>query len=367
MKIVSVLGARPQFVKAAVVACALRQNNIEEVLIHTGQHYDSNMSDVFFNELGISEPKYNLGVGSGPHGQQTAQMLEGIERVLLAEKPQWTMVYGDTNSTLAGALAATKIHIPVAHVEAGLRSWNREMPEEINRVLTDHSSTLLFAPTVTAVENLHREGIDAGRVQLVGDVMYDAALTYGERAETASNVLERYKLSQKYYVLATIHRAENTGLPSRLRAILVGLATIAAQLPVIVPLHPRTQKVIYTNAELGADLGALRIIPPLGYLDMVKLEKNARVIVTDSGGVQKEAFFHRVPCVTLREETEWVELLELGCNRLAPPFDPETVCAAIQSALNSKVESHEMPYGDGHSAQRIACQLTSACEAGGRV
>jgi UDP-GlcNAc3NAcA epimerase len=363
VKIVSVLGARPQFVKAAVVSCALRQKNIEEVLVHTGQHYDTNMSGIFFSELGIAEPKHNLGVGSGPHGQQTARMLERIEQVLITEKPHWTLVYGDTNSTLAGALAATKLHIPVAHVEAGLRSWNRAMPEEINRILADHTSTLLFAPTVTAVKNLHREGIDGGRVRLVGDVMYDAALRFGERAETASDVLERYDLTGKDYVLATIHRAENTGSDSRLRAILTGLARIASQLPVILPLHPRTQRVISINSDL-AEIGPLRIIPPLGYLDMVKLEKHARVIATDSGGVQKEAFFHRVPCVTLREETEWVELIELGWNRLAPPFDAREICSAIEAALDSTVDGHEMPYGDGHSAQHIACQLTSAIETG---
>ena len=360
MKIVSVLGARPQFVKAAVVSCALRQSKIEEVLVHTGQHYDSNMSGIFFSELGIAEPKYSLGVGSGSHGQQTARMLEGIEQALVAEKPHWTLVYGDTNSTLAGALAATKLQIPVAHVEAGLRSWNRAMPEEINRVLTDHASRLLFAPTVTAVENLHREGIDGARVQLVGDVMYDAALIYGAQAESRSNVLERYGLFDKGYVLATIHRAENTDASDRLQAIFIGLAKIASQLPVILPLHPRTQKVVFEDPDMQAEAESVRIIPPLGYLDMVKLEKHARVIATDSGGVQKEAFFHRVPCVTLREETEWVELIELGGNRLTPPLDPGKICATIEAALDSRVDTREMPYGDGHSAQRIARRLASA-------
>ena len=338
---------------------ALRQNNADELLVHTGQHYDSNMSGVFFRELGITEPKYNLGVGSGSHGQQTARMLEGIEQVLIAEKPQWTLVYGDTNSTLAGALAATKLHIPVAHVESGLRSWNREMPEEVNRVVTDHVSTLLFAPTLTAVQNLHREGIDGSRVRRVGDVMYDAALIYGERAEKTSDVLERYGLSPGSYVLATIHRAENTTTLPRLRAILLGLTRIAAELFVVLPLHPRTQKVISQNPELEAAAAPLRIIPPVGYLDMVRLEKHARVIATDSGGVQKEAFFHRVPCVTLREETEWVELIQLGWNRLAAPFSPDAVCSSIKAALEARTGSEDMPYGDGHSAARIARQLAS--------
>ena len=359
MKIVSVIGARPQFVKAAVVSCALRNSEVDEVLVHTGQHYDDNMSGVFFSELGIPQPQYNLEVGSGLHGEQTARMLQGIEQVLMAENPQWTLVYGDTNSTLAGALAAAKLHIPIAHVEAGLRSRNRQMPEEINRILTDHSSTLLFAPSVTAVQNLRQEGIDGARVQLVGDVMYDAALIYGQRAETASDVLTRHGLSGGDYVLATIHRAENTTSLPRLRAILLGLARIARKLPVILPLHPGSQKVLSANPDLVDAAAPLQIISPLGYLDMVKLERHARVIATDSGGVQKEAFFHRVPCVTLREETEWVELVQLGWNRLAPPLSPDSVSSAIEATMNAKIDSYECPYGDGHSAQLIAQKLSS--------
>jgi len=363
VKIVSVIGARPQLVKAAVVSCALRNNGVDEVLVHTGQHYDDNMSGIFFSELGIAQPRYNLEVGSGFHGEQTARMLQKIEQVLMAENPQWTLVYGDTNSTLAGALAAVKLHIPIAHVEAGLRSWNRQMPEEINRILTDHSSTLLFAPTVAAVQNLHQEGIDGVRVQLVGDVMYDAALIYGRRAESTSDVLTRYGLPAGNYVLATIHRAENTEARLRLHAILIGLARIARNLPVIVPLHPRTQKIVSAEPDLLDAAAPLQIVSPLGYLDMVKLEKHARVIATDSGGVQKEAFFHGVPCVTLRDETEWVELIQLGWNRLASPLSPNSVSSAIESAMNTRIDSEGSPYGDGHSAQHIARQLSSFCDA----
>ncbi len=359
MKIVSVLGARPQFVKASMVSRALRSSGAEEVLVHTGQHYDGNMSAIFFSQLGITEPKYNLEVGSGLHGEQTARMLERIEQVLMIEKPHWTLVYGDTNSTLAGALAAAKLHIPVAHVEAGLRSWNRAMPEEINRVLTDHSSTLLFAPTATAVQNLYCEGINGNLVKFVGDVMYDAALFYGQQAEAGSDILSHYSLRPKEYILATIHRAENTTDRSRLQAILKGLASIADKMRVIVPLHPRTKRVISAHSELQRASASLQMIPPVGYLDMAKLEKHARLIATDSGGVQKESFFYGVPCITLREETEWIELLQLGCNRLAPPFSAEAVKLAIEQSLNDISTTSESPYGDGKSAPRIAELLLS--------
>jgi len=286
-------------------------------------------------------------------------MLERIEQVLMIEKPHWTLVYGDTNSTLAGALAAAKLHIPVAHVEAGLRSWNRTMPEEINRVLTDHSSTLLFAPTSTAVQNLYREGISGNLVKLVGDVMYDAALFYGQQAEVSSDILTRYSLRSKEYVLATIHRAENTTEVSRLQAILGGLASIAPKLRVIVPLHPVPRRSISTHRELERDSASLQVTPPVGYLDMVKLEKHARLIATDSGGVQKESFFYGVPCITLREETEWVELLQLGCNRLAPPTSAEAINSRSKKGLNDKPTTSQSPYGDGKSAPRIAELLLS--------
>lgn len=358
MKIAAIVGARPQFIKAAAVSQVLRAvPGVREVLVHTGQHYDENMSEVFFRELEIPEPDYNLGVGSGSHGEQTGRMLMAIEEVLLREKPGWVLVYGDTNSTLAGALAAVKLHIPVAHVEAGLRSFNRRMPEEINRVLTDHAADLLFAPTHAAVENLRREGIPEERIHLVGDVMYDAALFYGEKARRESRILERLELKPKGYVLVTIHRAENTNEPLRLQAILGGLCEVAKGIPVVFPVHPRTRKAMESYQLFGKAAAHLRLIEPVGYLDMIMLEQNARLIVTDSGGVQKEAFFYRVPCVTLREETEWVELVELGWNRVVSPESPEKIAEEISCSLDGSQGKEENPYGDGHSAELIVKHL----------
>jgi UDP-N-acetylglucosamine 2-epimerase len=354
LKIVDIVGARPQFIKLAPILRAIVKHNqkrpecpLQEVLVHTGQHYDYEMSQVFFDELGLKSPDYHLGVGSGTHGYQTGEMLKRIEEVLIKEKPDMVMVYGDTNTTLAGALAAAKLHIPVAHVEAGLRSFNREMPEEINRVLTDHISDFLFCPTQTAVENLRREGIEKG-VYLVGDVMYDAVLLYLDLAEKKSEIMERLGLKPKSYALATVHRAENTDQPERLRSIFEGLESVAEEgLPVILPLHPRTRKQL--NA-LGIHPKEVQVLDPVSYLDMLVLEKNARVILTDSGGVQKEAFFFRVPCVTLREETEWVETVETGWNTLVG-CNPERM---VRTALEARpgIES-VWPYGDGQAAGRI--------------
>ncbi|MGB9889820.1 MAG: non-hydrolyzing UDP-N-acetylglucosamine 2-epimerase [Anaerolineae bacterium] len=347
MRIASVVGARPQFIKAAPVSRALQAAGYGEILVHTGQHYNYEMSQVFFDELGLKAPDYHLGVGSGTHGYQTGEMLKRVEEVLLKEKPDLVMVYGDTNTTLAGALAAAKLHIPVAHVEAGLRSFNRRMPEEINRVLTDHVSDLLFCPTQTAVENLRREGITEG-VHRVGDVMYDAALLYLDLAERKSRILERLDLAPRSYALATVHRAENTDDLERLRAIFEGLGRIGREgLPVILPLHPRTRKQV---EAMGFHSDSVQLMEPVSYLDMLVLEKNARVILTDSGGVQKEAFFFRVPCVTLREETEWVETVEAGWNVLVG-CDPERI---VRAALEARpgVES-VWPYGDGRAAERI--------------
>lgn len=314
MKVVTVVGARPQFIKAAPVSRELRKARTE-ILVHTGQHYDDAMSAVFFRELDIPEPDYNLGVGSGSHGEQTGEMLKRIEAVLVEEHPDWVLVYGDTNSTLAGALAAAKLHIPVAHVEAGLRSFNRRMPEEINRVLTDHLSTLLFCPTPTAVENLRREGITQG-VHAVGDVMQEALLWAAERARTQSTILERLGVQEKGYLLVTVHRAENTDDPARLEAILEAFAQIAE--PIVFPIHPRTQaRVEMFNLKSRLErIAHLQVIPPVGYLDMVRLEQAARTILTDSGGIQKEAYWLGVPCITLREETEWIETVEAGANVL---------------------------------------------------
>lgn len=359
--IVTVVGARPQFVKAGVVSRALAGTGVREVLVHTGQHFDANMSDVFFHEMGIPAPDHHLGVGGGSHGVQTARMLEGVERVLQDVRPDWLLVYGDTNSTLAGALAAAKLHVPVAHVEAGLRSFNRRMPEEVNRVLTDHVAELLFAPTEVAERHLAREGIPAERVHRVGDVMYDAALHFADRAERESTVLADLGLEPGRYVLATVHRAENTDDPARLRAIVEGLTKVAADLPVVLPLHPRTRGAL-RDQGLAAD--ALRVVEPLGYLDMVRLERDAALVATDSGGVQKEAYFFGVPCVTLRDETEWVELLEAGWNRLAPPTGADAVADAVRGALGTRGRTGEL-YGDGTAAVKVARILAGRCGNGG--
>lgn len=348
-KIASIVGARPQFIKLAPISRAMERlkNEFTHLVIHTGQHYDYEMSQVFFDDLNLKAPDYHLGVGSGTHGYQTGEMLKRIEEVLLKEQPDLVLVYGDTNSALSGALAAAKLHIPVAHIEAGLRSFKKTMPEEINRVLTDHISTLLFCPTEKAVENLKREGITEG-VRLVGDVMYDATLMYLELAETKSRILERLNLTPRSYALATVHRAENTDNPERLAAIFQGLRAIADDgLPVVLPLHPRTRKQV---ESLGISLSSLLVLEPLSYLDMLILEKHARVILTDSGGVQKEAFFFRVPCVTLREETEWVETVELGWNVLVG-CEPESIHQkALQAQPGKETTS---PYGDGKAGERV--------------
>lgn len=349
MKVITIVGARPQFIKAATVSRAFVASGIQEILIHTGQHFDANMSDVFFDDLEIPLPKHHLGIGGGSHGQNTGRMIEAVERVLIQEKPDWVLVYGDTDSTLAGTLAAVKCRFPVAHVEAGLRSFNRRMPEEINRVLTDHAASMLFAPTHDAVRNLAAEGIGDERVRLVGDVMYDAALFYGAKADAQSDVLTRIGLSKQEYILSTVHRAENTDDIHRLTAIFEGFALLDRQ--VVLPLHPRTRKCMTQNSlKLPANVLA---VDPVGYLDMVMLEKNAALIATDSGGVQKEAFFYRVPCVTLRDETEWVELVEARWNRLATPINSQNMLDTMNAALGS-IGDDMQPYGDGSAAIRIA-------------
>jgi UDP-GlcNAc3NAcA epimerase len=314
MKILTVVGARPQFIKLAPLSKILRENGINEIIVHTGQHYDENMNDLFFKELEIPEPDYNLGIGSGNHGEQTGRMLIEIEKIILKENPDLVIVYGDTNSTLAGALAASKLHIKLAHVEAGLRSFNKRMPEEINRVLTDHISDILFCPTQTAVENLKNEGITKG-VYLVGDVMFDALLHFSKISDIKSNILERLNIKPKEYYLATIHRAENTDNYERLKNILTAFSKMDEI--VVFPIHPRTKKMInYYGLDDLIGKGKIKVIDPVGYLDMLKLEKNAKAILTDSGGVQKEAFWLKVPCITLRDETEWVETVNLGWNRI---------------------------------------------------
>jgi UDP-GlcNAc3NAcA epimerase len=364
MRVLTVVGARPQFVKAAAVSRALRaQGGMEEVMVHTGQHYDANMSAVFFDELGIPPPAHLLNIGSGSHGAQTGRILEAVEAVIQAERPGLVLVYGDTNSTLAGALAAAKLHVPVAHVEAGLRSFNRAMPEEVNRVLTDHLSAWLFAPTSAAVANLAREGIAGDTVLDVGDVMLDAALYHGSRVGDAPRLPARLGLAPRSYVLATIHRAENTDDPVRLRTIFDAFNRVAAEVEVVLPLHPRTRHALAALDWQPAD--GLRIIDPVGYLDMVALEAGARLIVTDSGGVQKEAFFHRVVCVTLRTETEWVELVQSGWNALVAPQSAQAVAAAVLAGFAREVPEHwPAVYGNGDASRKIAATLAAASRSG---
>lgn len=349
MKIVTIIGARPQFIKAAAVSRKIREEN-QEIIIHTGQHYDDNMSKIFFEELDIPYPDYNLNVGSGGHGAQTGRMLEKIEEILEKECPDWILVYGDTNSTIAGALAASKMLIPVAHVEAGLRSFNMNMPEEQNRILTDHISKLLFAPTETSVSNLRNEGIKEEIIHNVGDVMYDATLHFEKIANEKSIIMEKLEINESDYILATVHRAENTNDISRLRNIMEALNS--CQMNIILPLHPRTKKYIDDyNLKLKENI---RVIEPVGYLDMIMLEKNSQKIVTDSGGVQKEAFFFNKPCITLRDETEWVETVNNGWNILVGANESK-ILNAIQNF--SPTNDRENYYGDGDAAHKIVSKL----------
>lgn len=356
-KILTVLGARPQFIKASVVSCAIAgAPGLTEVLVHTGQHFDANMSDVFFAELGMNKPDYFLDIHGGTHGAMTGRMLEAVEKVMLQEKPDVVLVYGDTNSTLAGALAAAKLHIPVAHIEAGLRSFNTKMPEEVNRILTDRISQWLFTPTQAATANLQREGYAADKIIEVGDVMYDVALHHGSRVQPGTGLMAQLGLTEKNYVLATIHRQENTDHPQRLTAIVDAMIATARALQVVWPLHPRTRSVLQQAGQLDALAQHVKLIEPVGYLDMVQLEKFAAIIATDSGGVQKEAFFYHVPCVTLRDETEWVELVQAGWNQVAPPKSWSQLVSAIERALGSKGQ-YVLPYGDGSAARKIVDRL----------
>jgi UDP-GlcNAc3NAcA epimerase len=359
MKIMTVIGARPQFIKAAAVSKAFTNSNrLHEFIVHTGQHHDSNMSDIFFTELEIPLPKYNLNIFGGGHGDMTGRMLAGLETLCLEEKPDVVLVYGDTNSTLAGALAASKLHIPLAHVEAGLRSFNKKMPEEVNRILTDHVSDYLFTPTVTADLNLQKEGFDQAKIHNVGDVMFDAAVYFGQKADRKSDIIRRLGITPKAYVLSTVHRAENTDVPQRLESIFKALMAVSQRLPVVLPLHPRTRQTLVQKFKFDfSKYPNLKIIEPVGYLDMVSLEKNAQLIATDSGGVQKEAFFYRVPCVTLRDQTEWTELIELGWNTLVSPRNSEEVETVISESLKKEGRAGA-PYGEGRSSEKIADVLS---------
>lgn len=363
MKIATIVGARPQFIKAAPVSRAIHAYNhqkdrtcLHEIIVHTGQHYDENMSQVFFDELEIPEPVYNLGVGSGSHGKMTGTMLERIEEVLVKEEPDMVLVYGDTNSTLASALAATKLHVPVGHVEAGLRSFNRRMPEEINRVVTDHLSSLLLCPTGAAVRNLQAEGITQG-VFRVGDVMLDSFIYNQRLSERKSKILAKLGLEPKSFCLATVHREENTTSVERLAGIFQAFEDLTTPDCVfVVPLHPRTAKVL---SEMGNEYPfgfSVRFLAPISYLDMIQLEANAKVILTDSGGVQKEAYFAGVPCVTLRDETEWVELVEHGFNMLAG-HEPESICRAFETMVERNVFLNQDLYGGGKASNEAVSMI----------
>lgn len=354
MNVLTIIGARPQFIKAANVSRIIQgKAKISEILVHTGQHFDNNMSAIFFKELDIPEPKYNLGVYGGNHGEQTGKMLVKIEEVLLREKPDLVLVYGDTNSTLAGALAAVKLHIPVAHVEAGLRSFNKKMPEEINRILTDHASDILFTPTVAALKNLQNEGVDKGKILNVGDVMLDATNYYGSKAEIQSSILSHLKLSSKEYVLVTIHRAENTNNLKKLKSIFDSLEKIAKDHSLVLPIHPRTRTVLKA-IDFSIKNSNIKFIGPVGYLDMMMLEKHSKIIITDSGGIQKEAYFHQVPCITLRDETEWIELVENGWNFLANSGNLSDV---FNSARTVEFSAKENIYGNGDASLKIVERL----------
>jgi UDP-GlcNAc3NAcA epimerase len=357
MKVITILGARPQFVKAAVVSRELKKSGINEVIIHTGQHFDNNMSQVFFDEMEIPTPDYNLEISGLNHGAMTGRMLEKIEEVLLKEKPDYVLVYGDTNSTLAGALAASKLHIPVVHVEAGLRSFEMKMPEEVNRILTDRISSILFCPTSTAIKNLEAEGyakIDC-KIILSGDVMYDAVQYYQSKIETNSTVIQNENLTNKPFILATLHRAENTNDPTRLKEICDAFNEINKDVKVILPLHPRTKSFLTTQ---GIKLNA-RVIDPVGYFDMLALLKNCSMVMTDSGGLQKEAYFFNKFCLTLRDQTEWVELVDAGANTLVGA-SKQKIVDQFKANINKTLRIQEGLYGDGHASAIIAKHILNA-------
>jgi UDP-GlcNAc3NAcA epimerase len=377
IKLINIVGARPQIIKASAISRAIRQHfskDIVEIIVHTGQHYDKEMSGVFFDELEIHKPHYNLGVGSARHGRQTSMMITGLEEVFLKEKPDCVLLYGDTNSTLAGALAASKLHFPVIHIEAGLRSFNKSMPEELNRIMSDHSSTLLFAPTNAAFKNLMSEGfrpensppytIDNPKIYLTGDIMYDNTLFFAALAEKKkSTFLEHLSLERDNYVLVTIHRDTNTDDVERLKKILVTLKSLAEQneIMLVMPLHPRTIISLKTKLEkLYSELCKCRyikIIPPVSFLEMILLEKNCKMIVTDSGGVQKESHFYKKPCIILRKETEWIELVNNGTSKLVDA-DPEHISFEFKSfLLNHKSLEYPGFYGDGKAAEFILNEI----------
>ena len=376
-KIITVIGARPQIIKAAAISRAIKNNfsdKILEVIVHTGQHYDENMSQIFFEELGIPYPNFNLNVGSGSHGEQTAKMLEGLENIYVQEKPDAVIVYGDTNSTIAGALAASKIHIPVIHIEAGLRSFNKAMPEEINRIACDHMSTLLFTPSETGHRNLLNEGIkndqneatsiDNPKIYLCGDIMYDNSLYFSAMSEQKSKILKELEITTDEFILCTIHRDTNTDDTSNLNAIFRALLRIqkTSNLKIVLPLHPRTKEKL--NSHLDENLLTeinqnknFKIIPPRGFLDIISLEKNAMLIITDSGGLQKEAFFFQKPCVILRDQTEWIEIVENG-NALIAGANELKIISSVETLIKRTDYTYPNLYGDGNAANFICKKIT---------
>jgi UDP-GlcNAc3NAcA epimerase len=376
-KIITVIGARPQIIKAAAISRAIKNNfsdKILEVIVHTGQHYDENMSQIFFEELEIPFPNYNLNVGSGSHGEQTAKMLEGLENIYVQEKPDAVIVYGDTNSTIAGALAASKIHIPVIHIEAGLRSFNKAMPEEINRIACDHMSTLLFTPSETGHRNLLNEGIkndqkeaasiDNPKIYLCGDIMYDNSLYFSAMSEQKSKILKELEITTNEFILCTIHRDTNTDDKTNLNAIFRALLRIqkTINLKIVLPLHPRTKEKLnsHLNENLLTEINQnknFKIIPPTGFLDIISLEKNARLIITDSGGLQKEAFFFQKPCVILREQTEWIEIVENG-NALIAGANELKIISSIETLIKKTDFTYPNLYGDGNAANFICKKIT---------
>jgi UDP-GlcNAc3NAcA epimerase len=353
-KILTIVGARPQFVKAAALSRALIKFGIEEVLVHTGQHFDENMAEIFFRQMEIPEPKYNLGIHSLSHGAMTGRMLEEIEKVLLIEKPSVVVVFGDTNSTLAGALAASKLHIPVAHVEAGLRSFNMKMPEEINRILTDRISNFLFCPTETAVKNLEKEGYANFNTTIVnsGDVMYDVALFYSQISASRSTVIRDLKLGQKPFILATLHRQENTDDLVRLNSIVQALNTLSSDFEMVLPIHPRTRKILESeNITMN-----FTPIDPVGYFDMIELLKHCSFVITDSGGLQKEAFFFKKHGLIIRDETEWTELVDLSYNFIVGS-NQKKILDAVEFMSKKEIEFDAKPYGQGDASEKIALFL----------
>lgn len=376
IKIVTIIGARPQIIKAAALSRAIKNkfnNSISEIIVHTGQHYDENMSNVFFTELNIPQPNYNLNVGSGSHGKQTAKMIEGIEEILIKEKPNAIVLYGDTNSTLAGGIAASKIHVPVVHIEAGLRSYNKAMPEEVNRILCDHISTLLFSPTKTGYSNLIKEGFKENnkspynannpKIYHCGDVMYDNSLHFSEVAEQKTDVISKSQLQKNNFILATIHRNNNTDEPERLNALFSALYKISEnnKLDVLLPLHPRTAKLLEVNLDKGLhqkirSSSHFKIIPPVSFLEMIALEKNCKIVMTDSGGVQKEAFYFEKPCVILRPETEWVELVECGTAIITDADEQKIIDAFLTLTSRSDMKFPKL-YGDGKAAEFICAEI----------